>query len=122
MSASSTSSSFSALLLAVILASRLFAFTDVIAPKGIKTTVAFWTCTHALWCHLDMCIEIKTSDGKPARAHLFSDWTPGKYHDLDVHEGKYCDKLDAYIFMSYSLYAIAETEDVRVTVGSEVAP
>jgi hypothetical protein len=95
---------------------------DIFVPKSEKTTIAFWKCTDALYCHLDMCIQIKKGDGTPGRARLFSDWEPGNYRDLDVHEGQYCDKLDAYVFMAYTLYAVAETDGVVVTVGNEIAP
>jgi hypothetical protein len=67
-------------------------------------------------------IEIRKADGSPARVRLFSKWSPGRNHDLDVHEGVYDDSLDAYIFMAYWLYADAETDGVRVTVGDDVAP
>ena len=43
-----------------------------------------------------MCIDIRKLDGSLGRARLASDWEPGRSHDLDVHEGQYCDKLDAY--------------------------
>jgi hypothetical protein len=93
---------------------------EVFVAKGQRALVAFWKCTDAWYCHLDMCIDIKKLDGSLGRARLSSDWEPGRSHDLDVHEGRYCDKLDAYFFMAYWLYATPET-DVKIQVGNEIA-
>lgn len=89
--------------------------------QGQKALIAFTKCTDAWWCHTDMCIEIKKSDGSSGRAHLFSEWEPGRSHDLDVHDGQYCDKLDLYFFMAYYLYAVPDT-NVTFTIGNEIAP
>jgi hypothetical protein len=107
--------------IALLFALKSASAKDIFVAQGQKTLIAFWRCTDAVWCHLDMCIDIKKVDGSSGRARLFSDWEPGKYRDLDVHEGQYCDKLDAYVFMAYWLYAVPET-DVMVRVGNEIAP
>jgi hypothetical protein len=91
-------------------------------PKGQKTLIAFWKCVGSWYCNLKLHIDIRKSDGTAGRARLISTWEPGKTHDLDVHEGTYDDSLDAYFFMAYWLYAIPETDDVSVTVGSDVDP
>lgn len=92
------------------------------APKGQKTLVAFWKCVGWWYCNIKLHIEIRKADGSPARARLIGTWEPGKTRDLDVHEGAYDDSLDAYFFMAYWLYAVAETEGVTVIVGDDVAP
>ena len=94
----------------------------VVTPKGQKTLVAFWKCVGWVYCNLKLHINIVNSDGSPGRARLISEWSPGKTYDLDVHQGVYEDSLDAYFFMAYWLYAIAETDGVRVIVGDDVAP
>jgi hypothetical protein len=91
-------------------------------PKGQQTLIAFWKCVGWWYCNLKLHIDIRKSDGSPGRARLISKWEPGRTHDLDIHEGSYDDSLDAYFFMAYWLYAIAETADVSVTVGSDVDP
>ena len=45
----------------------------------------------------------------------------GKYRDLDIHEGQYCDKLTGYVLMQYDLYALAEEHDLKLIVGNEIA-
>jgi hypothetical protein len=82
---------------------------DVFVQQGQRQTIASVSCYDALYCHYAPCIEIKKSDGSAGRAHLYSDWLPGRSHDLDVQEGEYCDKLDLYFGMAYSLDAIPET-------------
>jgi hypothetical protein len=91
-------------------------------PKGQKTLIAFWKCVGWWYCNLKLHIDIRRPDGSPGRARLIGNWEPGRTHDLDVHEGSYDDSLDAYFFMAYWLYAIAETDDVSVTVGNNVDP
>jgi hypothetical protein len=94
---------------------------DILVPQGQKKPIAFYKCIEWGTCHVDMCIKIKKADGNPGRAHLFSEWFPGRSHDLDVHEGEYCDPLDFYFIMSYTLYAVPDT-DVIFTVGDEMNP
>jgi hypothetical protein len=96
--------------------------TTIVAPKGQKTLVVFWKCVGSRYCNLKLHIDIRNADGSPGRARLISTWEPGKTRDLDVHEGQYDDSLDAYVFMGYWLYAIAETDGISVVVGSNVAP
>jgi hypothetical protein len=91
-------------------------------PKGQKTLVAFWKCVGWGYCNIKLHIDILNADGSPGRARLISTWEPGRTRDLDVHEGSYDDSLDAYLFMAYWLYAVAETDGVKVVVGSDVAP
>jgi hypothetical protein len=95
---------------------------DILTPKGQKTLVAFWKCVGWWYCNTKLHIDIKKADGSPGRARLISTWEPGKTRDLDVHEGTYDDSLDAYFFMAYWLYAIAETDGVKMTVADDKAP
>lgn len=92
---------------------------DIYAPKGQKTLVAFWKCVGWAYCNIKLHIDILKTDGSPGRARLVSTWEPGKTRDLDVHEGAYDDSLDAYFFMAYWLYAVAETDDVKIRVGPD---
>jgi hypothetical protein len=116
--------------LSALMAFNLFAGAILVVPaaaknisvaQGRKVAIAFYKCTNGGYCHVDMCIKIKKRDGSPGRAHLYSEWTPGKSHDLDIHEGQYCDPLDFYLFMSYTLFAVPES-DVVFTVGNEMVP
>jgi hypothetical protein len=94
---------------------------DIFVAQGQRTLIAFWKCTDSWYCHVAPCIQIKKGDGSPGRAHLYSEWEPGRSHDLDTQDGQYCDSLDAYFLMAYYLYAVPET-DVTFTVGNEIAP
>lgn len=94
----------------------------IVAPKGQKTPVVFWKCVGWWYCNIKLHIVIRNVDGSPGRARLISTWEPGKTRDLDVHEGAYDDSLDAYVFMAYWLYAVAETDGVEIIVGNDVAP
>jgi hypothetical protein len=105
-----------------IISPRLASAKVIHLPKRQQTLIAFWKCVGWLYCNLKLHIDIRKSDGSPGRARLISTWEPGKTHDLDLHEGSYDDSLDAYVFMAYWLYAIPETDDVSVTVGSDVDP
>ena len=93
---------------------------DVLVRQGQKTAIGFAKCTDGWWCHYQPCFTITKADGSQGRAHLYSEWWPGRNHDLDVQQGQYCDKLDLYFGMAYTLYAVPES-DVTVGVPTEMS-
>lgn len=107
----------------LLMSSNAIIAKDIFLKKGEKKQIAGWYCT-SLACGAKLCIQIQKWDGVgwvPGRARLFSDWTPGKYRDLDVHQGEYCDDLTGYIATGYELYALAEEHDLKLVVPDDMA-